>query len=39
MGILRRAVAELLKQNPHVAKFYAAPTEQGGGGATIVELK
>jgi len=39
MGILRRAVAELLKENPHVAKFYAAPPEEGGSGATIVELK
>jgi len=39
MGILRRAVAEVLKENPHVAKFYAAPPEQGGSGATIVELK
>jgi DNA mismatch repair protein MutS2 len=39
MGILKRAIAELLKDNPHVAKFYAAPAEQGGSGATIVELK
>jgi DNA mismatch repair protein MutS2 len=39
MGILRRAVAEMLAKNPHVAKFYAAPPEEGGAGATIVELK
>ena len=39
MGILRKAVAELLGRNPHVAKFYAASPEQGGTGATIVELK
>jgi DNA mismatch repair protein MutS2 len=39
MGILRRAVAELLGQNPHVAKFYPAAPEQGGAGATMVELK
>lgn len=39
MGILKRAVAELLKQNPHVAKFYEARQEEGGAGATIVELK
>ena len=39
MGILKRAVADLLKQNPHVAKFYAAAPEEGGNGATIVELK
>ncbi len=39
MGILKRAIADLLKQNPHVAKFYAAQQEEGGAGATIVELK
>jgi len=39
MGILKRAIAELLKENPHVEKFYSAPQEQGGSGATIVELK
>ncbi|MGH9559176.1 MAG: Smr/MutS family protein, partial [Bryobacteraceae bacterium] len=39
MGILRRAIADLLKENPHVEKFYAAPQEEGGSGATIVELK
>jgi dsDNA-specific endonuclease/ATPase MutS2 len=25
--------------HPHVEKFYAAPPEEGGTGATIVELK
>ncbi len=39
MGILKRAIADLLKSNPHVEKFYVAPPEQGGRGATIVELK
>jgi DNA mismatch repair protein MutS2 len=39
MGILKRAIADLLKQNPHVEKFYAAAQEEGGSGATIVELK
>ena len=39
MGILKRAIADLLKENPHVEKFYFAPPEQGGSGATIVELK
>ena len=39
MGSLKRAIAELLKENPHVAKLCDAPQEQGGGGATIVELK
>lgn len=39
MGILRRAVAELLANNPNVEKFYAAEQNEGGAGATIVELK
>ncbi len=39
MGILKRAIADLLKHNPHVEKFYVAPPEEGGAGATIVELK
>jgi DNA mismatch repair protein MutS2 len=39
MGILKRAIADLLKENPHVAKFYPAQQEEGGTGATIVELK
>jgi len=39
MGILKKAIAELLARNPHVAKFYSARPEEGGTGATIVELK
>jgi len=39
MGILRKAIADLLGRNPHVAKFYSARPEEGGTGATIVELK
>ena len=38
-GILRRAIAELLTNHPHVEKFQLAPPNQGGGGATVVELK
>ena len=38
-GALRRAIAELLKDHPHVARFVAAPQDQGGSGATLVELK
>ena len=38
-GQLRRAIAEYLKEHPLVAKFETAPQNQGGGGATIVELK
>jgi DNA mismatch repair protein MutS2 len=38
-GALRKAIAELLKDHPHVARFVAAPQDQGGSGATVVELK
>ncbi len=38
-GQLRRGIATYLKDHPLVAKFYPAPREQGGDGATIVELK
>ena len=39
MGILKRAIADLLTTNPHVEKFYPAPPAEGGTGATVVELK
>lgn len=38
-GALRRAVADLLRGHPHVESFDAAPANQGGAGATVVELK
>ena len=38
-GALRKAIAELLKDHPHVARFVAAPQDQGGSGATVVELR
>jgi DNA mismatch repair protein MutS2 len=38
-GQLRRALAELLHDHPLVARFGAAPAEQGGGGVTVIELK
>jgi DNA mismatch repair protein MutS2 len=38
-GALRRAIGELLKSHPHVARFAPAPQDQGGSGATLVELK
>jgi DNA mismatch repair protein MutS2 len=38
-GQLRRGIAAYLKDHPLVAKFYPASREQGGEGATIVELK
>jgi len=39
MGVLKRTIAELLARHPHVAKFYPAPQQEGGAGATIVELR
>ncbi len=38
-GALRRVLTEFLRTHPHVARFALAPREQGGEGATIVELK
>jgi DNA mismatch repair protein MutS2 len=37
-GALRKAVAELLADHPHVARYAAAPQDQGGSGATIAQL-
>ncbi|MDP9172071.1 MAG: endonuclease MutS2 [Acidobacteriota bacterium] len=39
MGVLKRAVHDLLKTNEHVEKFYPASQQEGGAGATIAELK
>jgi DNA mismatch repair protein MutS2 len=38
-GQLRRGLAGFLKEHPLVARFQAAPTDQGGSGVTVVELK
>ncbi len=38
MGILRKALRQLLQQHPHVASVLEAPQNEGGGGATLVEL-
>jgi DNA mismatch repair protein MutS2 len=38
-GALRRAIAEMLTEHPHVERFAAASQDQGGSGATIVLLK
>jgi DNA mismatch repair protein MutS2 len=38
-GQLRRAIGDYLKAHPLVASVSTAPQNQGGGGATIVELK
>jgi DNA mismatch repair protein MutS2 len=39
MGALKRAIAQMLSNHPHVEKFYPAQGNEGGNGATIVELK
>jgi DNA mismatch repair protein MutS2 len=39
MGILKRAVQDVLKKSPHVEKFYPASQYEGGAGATIAELR
>ena len=38
MGILRKALRQMLQQHPHVATVVEAPQNEGGGGATVVEL-
>jgi DNA mismatch repair protein MutS2 len=38
-GALRRVISELLQGHPHVARFAPAPPNQGGTGATVVELR
>src|SRR5579883_3173446 len=39
MGVLKKTIQDLLSRHPHVAKFYQAPQQEGGAGATIVELR
>ncbi len=39
MGILRKALRQYLRQHPHVATVTEPPQNEGGGGATVVELK
>jgi DNA mismatch repair protein MutS2 len=38
-GALRRAIGALLDGHPHVSRFLPAPADQGGAGATLVELR
>ncbi|HWP86026.1 MAG TPA: Smr/MutS family protein [Terriglobia bacterium] len=38
-GVLRKSLAEMFATHPHVEKFFPAPPNEGGAGATIVELK
>ena len=39
MGILRKALREYLRKHPHVATVTEAQQNEGGGGATLVELR
>ena len=39
MGVLRRTLREFLKSHPHVATFAEASQNEGGQGATLVELR
>jgi DNA mismatch repair protein MutS2 len=39
MGILRKALRQFLKSHPHVASVAEPPQNEGGGGATVVELR
>jgi DNA mismatch repair protein MutS2 len=39
MGILRKALRQMLQRHPHVASVAEPPQNEGGGGATVVELR
>ncbi len=39
MGILRKALRQYLQRHPHVDSVTEPPSNEGGGGATMVELK
>jgi len=39
MGILRKALREFLRRHPHVATVAEPPQNEGGAGATVVDLK
>ena len=39
MGILRKALRQYLQKHPHVESVTEPPSNEGGGGATVVELK
>ncbi|MBV9435180.1 MAG: Smr/MutS family protein [Acidobacteria bacterium] len=39
MGILRKALRQFLKSHPHVAMVTEPPQNEGGAGATVVELR
>ncbi len=39
MGILRKALRQYLQKHPHVESVTQPPSNEGGGGATVVELR
>jgi DNA mismatch repair protein MutS2 len=39
MGILRKAIRQFLQSHPHVATVAEPPQNEGGAGATVVELR
>jgi len=39
MGILRKALRQFLQKHPHVESVTEPPQNEGGGGATVVELR
>ena len=39
MGILRKALRQFLQKHPHVESVAEPPQNEGGGGATVVELR
>jgi DNA mismatch repair protein MutS2 len=39
MGILRKALRQYLQRHPHVESVTEPPPNEGGGGATVVELR
>jgi DNA mismatch repair protein MutS2 len=39
MGILRKALRQFLKEHPHVAAVAEPPQNEGGAGATVVDLR
>jgi DNA mismatch repair protein MutS2 len=39
MGILRKALRQYLQNHPHVASVSEPPQNEGGAGATVVELR
>jgi DNA mismatch repair protein MutS2 len=39
MGVLRKALRQYLQKHPHVESVNEPPSNEGGGGATVVELR